>query len=117
MENKGPNAVIGTVSEQFGAKIPGQYLPGGATQAVIHFDGALKNALKEAGQQIIATKKVNKIIDMNTGLEFTFHKSGWTDANGIWGYANPPSITTVQTARVGSREQATEENRQVTILP
>lgn len=117
VENKGPNAVIGTVSEQFGAKIPGQYLPGGATQAVIHFDGALKNALKEAGQQIIATKKVNKIIDMNTGLELTFHKSGWTDANGIWGYANPPSITTVQTARVGSREQATKENRQVTILP
>lgn len=54
---------------------------------------------------------------MNTGLEFTFHKSGWTDANGIWGYANPPSITTVQTARVCSREQATKENRQVTILP
>lgn len=117
VENKGPNAVIGTVSEQYGVKIPGQHLPGGATQAVIHFDDALKDAIKEAGQKMIANEKVNKIIDTNSGLEFTFHKSEWTDANGIWGYLNPPGTTTVQTARVGSREQATKENRQVTILP
>lgn len=117
IEKKGPNAVVGTVSEQVGKKIPGQYLPGGATQAVIHFDDAIKNMLKEAGQQMIAGKKVNKIIDAENGLEFTFHKSEWTDANGIWGYANPPSRTTVQTARVGSREQASKENREVIVHP
>jgi len=51
VENKGPNAVIGTVSEQFGVKIPGQHLPGGAMQAVIHFDDALKDAIKEDRQK------------------------------------------------------------------
>jgi len=66
---------------------------------------------------MIANKKVNKIIDTNSGLEFTFHKSEWTDANSIWGYLSPSGTTTVQTALVGNREQATKENRQVTILP
>ncbi len=66
IEKKGPNAVVGTVSEQVGKKIPGQYLPGGATQAVIHFDDAIKNILKEAGQQMIAGKKLTRLLMLIT---------------------------------------------------
>lgn len=115
--NKGPKAVVGTVSEQFGKKIPGQYLPGGATQALFYLEKPFKEALSEVGQNFAAGAKTNKLVDPVSGLEFTFYKTGWTDANGIWGYLSAPGTTTTQTARVGSREQASKENKEVTIHP
>ena len=115
--NNGPKAVVGTVSEQFGEKIPGQYLPGGATQAFFALEDAFKAALSQAGHDFIHVGTVNKIVDPLTGFEYTFHKTGWTDANGIWGYIRAPGTTSVQTARVGSREQATKNNKQVIIQP
>ena len=73
--------------------------------------------MSKAGQDFAKGEKVSKMVDPATGLEFTFHSTGWTDANGIWGYIRGSGTTTVQTARVGSREQATKENREVTIYP
>ena len=115
--NNGPKAVVGTVSEQFGAKIPGQYLPGGATQAFFFLDDAFKATLSQMGHDFINGVKHKKIVDPKTGLEFTFHSTGWTDANGIWGYVRGPGTTATQTARVGSREQATKRNEEVVIRP
>lgn len=115
--NSGPKAVVGTVSEQFGEKIPGQYLPGGATQAFFFLDKDFQTLLNQAGQDFSNGAKLNKIIDPQSGMEFTFHKSGWTDANGIWGYISGPNAATIQTARVGVREQATKNNREVLINP
>ena len=115
--NKGPKAAVGTVSEQFGKQIPGQYLPGGATQAFFYLDKAFSAALSKAGQDFAKGEKVSKVVDTATGLEFTFHKTGWTDANGIWGYIRAPGTATTQTARVGSRERATKENNQVLVHP
>jgi len=115
--NKGPKAVVGTVSEQFGEKIPGQYLPGGETQAFFYLDKRFQDILNRIGQNFANGAKRNKITDPLTGLEFTFERTGWTDANGIWGYLRAPGTTTTQTARVGSREQATKHNEQVVIHP
>ena len=115
--NKGPKAVVGTVSEQFGKEIPGQHLPGGATQAFFYLEQVFSKSLSKAGQDFAKGENVSTIVDTATGLEFTFYRTGWTDANGIWGYLRPPGTTTTQTAKVGSREQATKENREVTIQP
>lgn len=115
--NKGPKAAIGTVSEQFGKDIPGQYLPGGATQALFYLEKTFSKSLSQAGQEFAKGAKVGTIVDPATGLEFTFHATGWTDANGIWGYIHGPGTSTIQTAKVGTREQATKENREVTLQP
>jgi hypothetical protein len=114
---KGPKAVVGTVSEQFGEKIPGQYLPGGATQAFFFLEKDFKELLNKAGHDFASGAKTSKLLAPATGLEFTFHSTGWTDANGIWGYIRGPGTTATQTARVGSREQATKHNEQVVIYP
>nr|WP_308495405.1 DUF2345 domain-containing protein [Duganella aceris] len=82
--NKGPKAAVGTVSEQFGKQIPGQHLPGGATQAFFYLDRAFWAALSKAGQDFAKGERVSKVVDTATGLEFTFHRTGWTDANGIY---------------------------------
>ena len=115
--NNGPKAVVGTVSEQFGEKIAGQYLPGGATQAFFFLDEAFTNTLKQMGHDFITSGKSSTLIDPITGLEITFHKTVWTDANGIWGYIHAPGTTTVQTARLGSRDRASKENHEVFIHP
>lgn len=70
--NNGPKAVVGTVSEQFGEKIPGQYLPGGATQAFFFLDDGFKATLSQMGHDFMNGAKNNKIIDPKTGLEFSF---------------------------------------------
>jgi hypothetical protein len=113
----GPKAAIGTVSEQFGKRIPGQYLPGGTTQAFFYLERAFSDALRKAGQDFISGTGTRKMFDPATGMEFTFHSTGWKDANGIWGYIRGPGTTAVQTARVGSRERATKENREVIVHP
>jgi hypothetical protein len=113
----GPKAVVGTVSEQLGDKIPGQYLPGGATQAFF-LNSEFNATLQKMGQDYMTGEStVNKVSDLNTGLEFTIHSTGWTDANGIWGYINAPGITTTQTARVATREQISKDNKEVSLRP
>lgn len=115
--NRGPKAVVGTVSEQFGKEIPGQHLPGGATQAFFYLEQVFSKSLSKAGQDFAKGENISTVVDAATGLEFTFHRTGWTDANGIWGYLQTPGTTTTQTAKVGAREQATKEHREVTIHP
>lgn len=115
--DKGPKAVVGTVSEQTGSKIPGQHLPGGATQAFFFLEKGFGDLLRAAGQDFIKGTGPSKIIDPVTGMEFTFHKTDWKDANGIWGYFHTPGALAVRTERVQSRERATKENQQVTVQP
>lgn len=102
-------ACVGKISEQMGDKIPGQYLGGGGLQAVIEMDAATKAALKSAGDTVIATGKPQTI--KAAGMTFELRPTGWTDANGIWGYIHMPGAGTVQTARLGAREQATKDDR------
>nr|GEU80231.1 hypothetical protein [Tanacetum cinerariifolium] len=55
---------------------------------------------------------INKVSDRPTGLEFKFDSTGWTDANGTWGYISPPDASTTQTTRVATRERADSENKE-----
>ncbi|GGC25394.1 hypothetical protein [Pseudoduganella buxea] len=113
----GPKAVVGTVSEQFGNKIPGQYLPGGATQAFFFLEKSFADALRKMGEDFINGVDPGPVIDATTGLEFTFHKTGWIDANGIWGYSRDLGVPATQTARLASREKAAKDNNKVIIRP
>lgn len=113
----GPKAVVGTVAEQAGEMLPGQYLPGGATQAFFFLDKKVSDALEALGKKVIGTGKAATWTDEVSGLTFRIAPTGWTDANGVWGYKSPLGQGTVQTLRLGAREKATKENRQVLVKP
>ncbi len=46
-----------------------------------------------------------------TGMHFEIRPTGWTDANGTWGYAHQPGAGSVQVARLGAREMETKDSR------
>ncbi len=102
-------ACTGKISEQLGEKIPGQYLPGGAQQAMFEMseDGIKK--LSVAGKEAMASGSPQKLVI--DGMEFTVSPTGWKDANGVWGYLHMPGPGTVQTMRLGAREQASKDER------
>ncbi|QFZ82801.1 MULTISPECIES: hypothetical protein [Variovorax] len=107
-------AAVGTISEQSGKEISGQYLPGGNSQAVIDISESAKNGLKDVAEKVVASGKAAVWSDPVTRMKFEIRPTGWTDANGIHGYANVPRAASVQTSRLGAREMATKENREVT---
>ncbi|QBH03052.1 hypothetical protein [Xanthomonas oryzae] len=113
----GPKAVVGTVAEQAGVKLPGQYLPGGATQAFFFLDKPVAEQLTALGKRAIAENKPFTWIDPASGMIFEVKPTGWKDVNGIIGYFHPPGLTSVTTARLAEREQATKEHRQVVVSP
>lgn len=117
IRGNGPKSAVGTIAEQGGTKLPGQYLPGGGTQANFHFDNASSQHLKSLADQVINTGRPAYWTDPASGIAFEIKPTGWHDANGVWGYIHPPSAGTVQTARVGAREQVSKEHRQVVITP
>ncbi|MEA5200263.1 hypothetical protein VB151_19750, partial [Xanthomonas fragariae] len=59
----GPKAVVGTVAEQVGVQLPGQYLPGGATQAFFFLDKPVADQLTALGKRAIAENKPFAWID------------------------------------------------------
>lgn len=113
----GPKAVVGTVAEQTGEKLPGQYLPGGATQAFFVLDNSVAAQLEKKGAEVVTSGKPAAWTDPTSGMAFRIVPTGWTDANGVWGYLKTPGAGTVQTARLGAREQATKDNREVLVMP
>ncbi|WP_234418724.1 hypothetical protein, partial [Xanthomonas fragariae] len=113
----GPKAVVGTVAEQVGVKLPGQYLPGGATQAFFFLDKPVADQLTALGKRAIAENKPFAWIDPASGMRFEVKPTGWKDVNGIIGYFHTPGPTSVTTVRLAEREQATKEHRQVVVSP
>ncbi|RBL06667.1 hypothetical protein BRN33_23385 [Xanthomonas oryzae pv. oryzae] len=113
----GPKAVVGTVAEQMGKDLPGQYLPGGATQAFFFLDKPVADQLTALGKRAIAENKPFAWIDPASGMRFEVKPTGWKDVNGIIGYFHTPGPTSVTTARLAEREQATKEHRQVVVSP
>nr|GEU28665.1 hypothetical protein [Tanacetum cinerariifolium] len=111
-----PKAVVGTVSKKFGKIIPGLYLPGGATQAFIVTESKFDAIFGKIGHKFANEVKRNKILGPATGIELTFHATGWTDANGIRGYLRASGAANVQTSRVGSRERTTKDNNQAAVV-
>ncbi|WP_354687958.1 hypothetical protein [Cupriavidus necator] len=114
----GPKAVVGTVAEQAGERIPGQYLPGGATQAYFLLGEETATQLGKIGETVMASGRAEPWVDSATGITFQILPTGWKDSNGVWGYAHVPAWDVlVQTSRVGTREQATKDSREVIITP
>lgn len=115
--DNGPKAVVGTVAEQSGTKLPGQYLPGGATQAFFFLDKPVSDKLTALGKEAIGGNKPISWIDPASGIRFEIKPTGWKDVNGIVGYLHAPGPGAVSTARLAEREQATKEHRQVVVSP
>ncbi|MCT8276503.1 hypothetical protein [Xanthomonas translucens] len=113
----GPKAVVGTVAEQAGKKLPGQYLPGGATQAFFLLDKTVSDQLTALGKRVISENRPLAWVDPVSGMRFEIKPTGWEDVNGIIGYFHTPGPTSVTTVRLAEREQATKEHRQVVVSP
>jgi hypothetical protein len=101
-------ACVSTVSEQFSKAIPGQYLEGGARQAVIEADQATRDIaaqLTEAG----GGKAV-----LPNGVEIEIRPSGWNGVNGVVGYGETviPNASVVE--RLGITEKQSKVVRQAT---
>ncbi|BEV14572.1 hypothetical protein HBDW_13600 [Herbaspirillum sp. DW155] len=106
----GPKAAVGKVSEQMSSKIPGQYLPGGATQAVMDMHALTRDKLASLAEQVMKTKKPAHYLDPASGIEFTIRPTGWTDANGVWGYVESAHSLQTTVSRLGARERAPKTN-------
>ena len=61
------------------------------------------------GDAVIASGKPQ--IVKSGGMEFELRATGWTDANGVWGYLRMPGPAVIQTARLGTRELAAKDER------
>lgn len=114
---KGPKACVGTIAEQSGTALPGQYLEGGGTQAFFFMDTKGQAELSAKGKIAIETGKTQYHIDQVTGTVFTIRPTGWKDANGIWGYVRAPGVKSVTAARLGNRELANKQSNEVTVTP
>lgn len=102
-------ACTGKIAEQTGKEIPGQYLPGGGKQAMIETPEAIQKQLNAMADAVVADGKPRSIT-LN-GVRWEIKPTGWTDAVGIHGYGLTTGHAAVQTARLGSREQATKNTR------
>jgi hypothetical protein len=101
-------ACISTVSEQFGKAIAGQYLEGGARQAVIEADKATRDIAAQL-TDIGGGKAM-----LPNGIEIEIRPSGWSGVNGIFGYGETviPHASVVE--RLGVTEKQSKVARQVT---
>jgi hypothetical protein len=106
--NQGPKAAVGTIAEQVSKDIPGQYLPGGGTQAFFFLNQESARKLSDLGKEVIESKQVARWMDTVSGISFEISPTGWTDANGVHGYLHMPGAGTVQTLKLGAREQASK---------
>ncbi|CAN7716965.1 hypothetical protein [Caballeronia sp. LjRoot31] len=104
----GPKAAVGTVSEQVSKDIPGQYLPGGGTQGFFFLPPESVKQLNFFGDQAIKTGKTFPRVDTVAGIAFEIRPTNWKDANGIYGYLHLPGPGTVQTMKLGAREQTSK---------
>lgn len=99
-------ACVSTVSEQFSKQITGQYLEGGARQAVLENDSAIidivnKLAMSDQGSLVL-----------HNGITVEIKPSGWTDSNGIIGYDEKVIPYATVTERLGISEKATKSAKQ-----
>ncbi len=93
-----------TVAEQFGNKLPDQFLEGGARQAFIteFFDQQYKDAAA------LLFKQGGGKITLSNGMTVEIRKSGWFDVNGRAGYGKHaiPGASVVE--RLGLTERQTK---------
>lgn len=107
-------ACIGKIAEQFSDSIPGQYLRGGGKQAMLDLPQTVRDQINALGSQMAdVLQKTGKapapVTHTVGGVHWEVRATGWDDVNGIHGYLNMPGPTTVQSLRLGAREQASKK--------
>lgn len=116
-KSPGPKACVGTISEQSGKKLPGQYLEGGGTQAFFYMDQDAQKMLTFLGQHVMETGQPFEWVDKASGMIFNIRPTGWKDANGIWGYIRGPSPGQVATVGLAKSELSSKNSDQVVVNP
>jgi nitrogen fixation protein len=99
-------ACVSTVSEQFSVKIPGQYLEGGARQAVIDIEKdthEIAARLTEAG---------GGKATLRNGIEIEIRPSGWSEVNEAVGYGETVIPHASMVERLGVTEKQSKFVRQ-----
>ncbi|WP_232001929.1 hypothetical protein [Shimwellia blattae] len=86
----GTNAWHGKIAEQFGQKIPNQYLEGGGEQVIINLDKMLKKELNRIGEQVKSSGQPASV-EIN-GVKAEFYPTHWKDVEGTYGYTRPEGI-------------------------
>jgi len=100
-------ACTGKIAEQYGEKIPGQYLPGGGKQAMIDTPADLAEQINAVAAQVVQDGKARTF--SSGGYSWEIKPTGWKDVNGVHGYDVATRTAGVQTAKLGAREQASKE--------
>lgn len=69
--------------------------------------------MKLGAREVTATQRPVHWIDPVSGIAFEVKPTGWTDANGVYGYLRVPGGQgTVQTMKLDAREQASKTEEQ-----
>jgi hypothetical protein len=113
----GPKACVGTNAEMVGTALPSQYLEGGGTQAFFFMREDLQERIKYLGKRLMKTGKTYHWTDDATGMVFELKPTGWTDANGIWGYIRGPSAGHVATVNIAKYALASKNSNEVIVTP
>ncbi len=108
-------ACVGMNSEMYGKSIPGQYLPGGGTQAFFFLNEESAKVLAQKGQEVVASGKPVQWVDQASGMRLEIKPTGWTDANGVHGYLESAHPAYVQAVKLETRELAAKDNRETPI--
>lgn len=100
-------ACTSVVSEQFSKSIAGQYLEGGARQAVIEVD----KATRDAASKLLAAGG-GKVVLPN-GVTLEIRRSGWKNSNAAIGYGDIVIPAAGVVERLGVTERQIKVGRQV----
>jgi hypothetical protein len=90
-------ACTGLIAEQVGSKIGSQYLKGGAKQAMLKLP---RDVADELSKVALKAEKTGHEVIVAGGVSWEFRATGWHDVNGVHGYKQPPTLGSVQIARL-----------------
>lgn len=96
-------ACVSTVSEQFGLKIPGQFLEGGARQAIIEFDDTVRDIATK-----LADNPAGGTAVLPNGMVIEVGPSNWVDVSGKIGYDEVVIPSAAMVERLGVTEKQTK---------
>lgn len=77
-------AWAGQIAEQFGDKIPAQYLEGGGRQLVVDL-GALATEITRLGESVKASGTA--LTETINGVRVDFYPTNWTNVEDVYGYS------------------------------
>jgi len=107
-------AWAGQIAEQFGDKIPAQYLEGGGRQLVVDM-GALATEITRIGESVKASGTA--LTETINGVRVDFYPTNWTNVEDVYGYSkfSEDVSGSARTRRLGSDEIQTKVANSKTI--